>query len=632
VIPTRPAVSRNATPNTRPAQSSNIPQNGRPDHYPNVDPAKPVKKKRSLLKAVLITLLVIVVLAASSFIAFGFYVDSLDTIFPNVWADGINVSGLTLNEAIEHLIYAGYENNADGISVTVSFPDNASFTVTGDEVGLSFNAAEAAAAAFAFGRGDTFFRNEMQYIRSLLERTDLKDLSTPTYDDTIVRVLAAEFANNFNNTLFDGNLTPGEDYITVTRGSGLHPALEDEVIELAISTLLQAISEHNDLTVHYIPTENADDSVESQIYELQLLFDSIHLDPVSAYWDVETLSATESSYGRTFDLDRAIENLRRATDGQTILIEFEELAPELTQEYVESLIFAHTLASSTTRELSGNSNRLRNIQVAADKINGTVLNPGDVFSFNGVVGRRTTDAGFRAANTIVGGVFEPGIGGGICQVSSTIHDAVLHTDLEVVERHPHGLKIGYMPVGDEGTVIFREGFNVTEADEKAVAGRRFANDAMVNWGTNDYKFRNNTDFPLRIDATVDGRNLTVKLIGTKLDDTYIVIETVVLDSFASGTVEILTETLPEGTRQVREGASGQRGYRAETFKLHFSADGELLSRTSLGRNRYSAQSRMILIGTAVYEPPPEAPPAPPPEVPPEAPPETPPETPVETPP
>jgi len=563
-------------------------------------------KKNTPVKAILITLMIIVILAASSFIVLGFYVDSLDTIFPNVWADGVNVSGMTLQDAVAHLIYVGYEDNAEGISATVIFPDNTSFSITGNDVGLSFNAMEAALAAFAFGRDDTFFRNEIQYIRSLFERTELNDLSTPVYDDSFIRLLAAEYTERFNTTLFNSSLVPNNEYITIIRGSGLHPAIEENVHSLAINTLRQAISTHDNITVRYSPEENAGDSIEAQIYELQLLFDEIHDDAISAQWDVDTLSATTSSNGRTFDLEQAISSLRNAANGQRIIVEIETLEPEYTKEFFESVIFAHKLSDSTTREASGNSNRLGNIQLAANKINGTVINPGNEFSFNEIVGRRTVAAGFRAANTIRNGIFEPGIGGGICQVSSTLHDAVLHTSLEVVERTPHGLRIAYMPVGDEGTVLGNAD------DVAAVGGRRFANDAMVNWGTNDYRFKNNTDFPIKIVATVSGRNLTIELWGTRLnenneeDKSYFVVETVILERFQSGTTEQLADWLPEGTREVHEGAKGQFGYRVETFKLHFSEDGELLSRTEISRRRYNAQSQIILIGTApiVEAPPP----------------------------
>ena len=610
-----PPQGQNALPDRRPAppQNTRVSRSPVPPGVNGVKrvPAKPIKKA-SPVKAILITLLIIIVIAASAFVALGFYVDSLDTVFPNVWAEGFNVSGLTLQETVEFLISEGYENNAEGISATVIFPDATSFTVTGDEVGLSFNAMEAAVAAFAFGRDDTFFRNEIQYIRSLFERTDLYDLSNPVYDDSIIHVLAAEYTENFNDTVFSGTLNRNDEYITIVRGTGIHPALVDNVSDLALNALRQAISAHDNIIVRYSPEGNADDSVEAQIHELQLLFSRIHEEPVSARWDVETLSATYSSNGRTFDLDQAVSDLRSSQSGQRIIIEIETLEPDYTQEFFESMLFAHTLASSTTRESTGVVNRLGNIQLAAEFINGKVINPGEIFSFNDTVGRRTSEKGFRPANTIRNGIFELGIGGGICQVSSTLHDAVLHTSLEVVERSPHGLRIAYMPVGEEGTVILSEALasSLTAAERtetlNMVGGRRFANDAMVNWGTNDYKFKNNSDFPIKLVLTMGGRggrDLTVEIRGTRLDEdlnedkSFFKVETVILSRFNSAPTRQPADWLPEGVEEIHPGARGQFGFRVQTFKLHFTEGGELISRTSITTRNYQAQSQITLVGT-----------------------------------
>ncbi|MDR2571601.1 MAG: hypothetical protein LBD23_15095, partial [Oscillospiraceae bacterium] len=116
---------------------------------------KPKKKRKSHILTIVIIVLVIALGFSAFFISLGFYVDSLDTIFPNVWAEGIKLSGMTIDEAIDMLIAEGYESNAEGISATVAFPDGDSFSVTGEEVGLSFDARDAALAAFAIGRNGT---------------------------------------------------------------------------------------------------------------------------------------------------------------------------------------------------------------------------------------------------------------------------------------------------------------------------------------------------------------------------------------------------------------------------------------------------------------------------------------------
>ena len=530
---------------------------------------KTVHKKKSPVLIALIILMIITVGFAALFISLGFYVDSLDTIFPNVWADGVKVSGMTVEEAKQALLDSGYEENAEGIAVTMIFPDGGSFTVTGNEAGMSLNASEAANKVFEFGREGTFFENEMTYIRALFNRTDLSDLSTASFDDSLVREFAAEFTNRFNESLFDSTLEQNENYLLIVKGTGLKPAVEEEVFNLAILTLLKAVTEHDHLTVEYIPEADNDD-----IIDLQLLFDLFHVDPVSSHWDVQTLSATVSSSGKTFDFDKAYDNLRSALNGERVEIPIIILEPDYTKEDIESLIFRDVLSERSTRERTNDSNRIRNIEIAAGYINGTVLNPGEVFSFNEVVGERTSERGFRLANVIMEGILQPGIGGGICQVSSTIYDALLYTDLEIVERTPHRFTIAYLPAG---------------------------HDATVAYNALDFKFRNNTDFPIRIETSMESRNMSVKIIGTKLDDTYIEIDVVQLGTTAVVTEYRETEDLFIGQEQPLAGSSGITGRSVEVFKVHFSADGEELSRTRANRSNYSMQPNVIMVGTRPHD-------------------------------
>jgi len=511
------------------------------------------------------------------FVSLGFYVDSLDTVFPNVWADGINVSGLTRDEVEQTLINEGYEQNAEGISVTLIFPDNSKFSVTGEEVGLSLNASEAASKAFEFGRNESFFRNEITYIRALFNRTDLNDLSSPNYDDSIIRQLAGEYTLQFNRTLLDSNIERTNEGITIVKGTGLNQADENEVYNLARTTLLQAVEEHENLTVNYTPEATSDDGID-----LNILFESIHVDAVTSVWDIATLSATASSEGRTFDLEEAEAKLRSATGGQAIFIPIYTLYPDVTQEEIEALLFAHELATVTTR-MTNIANRIRNITIASESIDGHVLNPGDVFSFNQVVGRRTRERGFLEANGIIGGRLEPVTGGGICQVTSTMYAALLRTQITIKERNdsgfertPHGLTVSYLPYGE---------------------------DATVSYGNLDFKFTNTTDFPLRIDIKVEGRDITVSLWGTNRYGEYTEVE--MGDPRITPFVVEERDSEDHYIGETEVFTPGQQGVRVVTYRRIFNAEGELLSEQTITSN-YRVQNRIILKGTA------ERPPAPPP--------------------
>ena len=572
--------------------------------------AEPIKKKKSSIKTAVIILLILVIGATALLISLAYYVESLDTIFPNVWAEGIKVSGQTVEEATQTFIDEGYERNAEGISASMTFPDGSGFTVTGNDVGLALDAAQAARTVFTFGRTESFFNNMFTYIRSLFNRTDLFDLSTATMDDSPIRLLAAEYTAKFNETLFESSIEHNENHIVVIRGTGLFPAVEDEVFDLTVHTLLRAVSEHEHKSVTYTPEVNHQESLNSQINELQMLFDYIHVDAVSSQliFNDDEITVTESFTGKTFDFDSAVERLSNASIGMPVEIPIYILYPYYTQEDLEGMLFRDVLAESTTT-LANNSNRTSNVTLAARKIDGTILNPGDLFSFNEIVGSRTIANGFLEAPVILGGRLQPGIGGGICQVSSTIYDALLRTgifptEIEMVERRPHGLTITYLAPG---------------------------HDATVAYGNIDFKFRNKMDFPMKIETSVSGRQMNVRIIGTNYDGTRIEVESSepVITPFSIQDVE--TDELIIGETELW--TSGQNGVRVEIFQLLYSADGELISRTSVGRSTYNVQNRITRHGTAEAPPTPEPTPSPTPDpTPPPTPDPTPPPTPDPTPP
>ena len=164
--------------------------------------------------------------------------------------------------------------------------------------------------------------------------------------------------------------------------------------------------------------------------------------------------------------------------------------PDANQDFLDNLLFRNLFGECVT-QIPGTENRLNNIILATASVNGLVLEPGEEFSFNRVVGQRTTDRGFRSAPAFSNGTTVMAIGGGICQVSSTIYSAVMDSTLSITERHPHGLPVSYIPRG---------------------------RDATVSWGSLDFRFVNNTEYPLRIDAEVDGRTLTVRVYGTIVEN------------------------------------------------------------------------------------------------------------------
>lgn len=219
---------------------------------------------------------------------------------------------------------------------------------------------------------------------------------------------------------------------------------------------------------------------------------------------------------------------------------------------------------STSLGVSG-PGRTFNVEAAAKAVNGTVLPPGAVFDYGKAIEKAQARYGFREAPVIVDGKLQPGTGGGICQVSSTLYNAAIRTGLEIVERRNHSLPVNYLPKGQDAT--FAQGY--------------------IN-----FRFRNNTGKYLIIKAGVQGRTLTVKLFGTfPRNVTY---------SVQSRTVEVLPPadkyvsdpSLPRGGTRVLQ--KGKTGYVVETYITRF-VDGKEVEKKQLSRDVYHAQKRVIAI-------------------------------------
>ncbi|MDR1298842.1 MAG: VanW family protein [Oscillospiraceae bacterium] len=511
----------------------------------------------------LITAIVIIGALAAA----GFYVNGLDTVFPNVSMGGVKLAGMTLAEAEQALIDAGYEENAANIAVTVNFPDGEGFSIAGEEVGMKLRASDAAQLALEFGRDGSFFGNIANYVKYTLSPTELSSPDSLSIDSAYVRSVTDKRTDEFNSGLLRGGYTISDSEIVIVKGAGSALADSEAVFEATFDALYESARTNSPVEVEYDVPSNSGGNID-----IGALQREVSREPVSAVYDPDTLNISESSAGVSFDADAARAMLDSAATGERIVIPLVFTQPEVTKEQLEGLLFRDILAERTTN-VAGTSNRVKNISLASEAIDGLILNPGDEFSFNGVVGQRTAEKGYMSAGAYAGGKTIQEIGGGICQVSSTIYDCVLHADLEVSSRSNHMFVVTYLPYG---------------------------NDATVNWGTIDFKFKNSTDYPIKIESVLLDRKLTVKLHGTKIDAGYVKTDYVTISTTGFDTVEMEDESIEPGTSKVD--TSGHGGLVVETYKYYYDADGNLLNKTFVSRSTYRAQNKIVLVPPGTLEP------------------------------
>ena len=242
--------------------------------------------------------------------------------------------------------------------------------------------------------------------------------------------------------------------------------------------------------------------------------------------DRKSVTIEPDKPGRTVDVSATyqslVEVLQTTLRSPKVNLSVQAVEAEVTAADLESLQVTEEVASFSTT-ISGSANRLHNIRKAAAAIDQLLVLPGTVFSFNETVGATTAATGYRAAPIIQNGKIVDGIGGGICQVSSTLYNAVLLADLELVERRNHGVRVNYLPPGLDATVAY---------------------------GSIDLKFRNNRSHALWLRTFIDGNKLTTTIYGTKIPGQEVKVYTTNVEIIPAGDKITKTAELPKGKREL----------------------------------------------------------------------------------
>jgi len=216
----------------------------------------------------------------------------------------------------------------------------------------------------------------------------------------------------------------------------------------------------------------------------------INIEPKNATFDKEKWSIEAEKNGKKLNIEKTIDLIFKSESGVKVEPIVEEVKPEITSESIRESIVE--IGSFSTEILDGQKSRVNNIKVASDYINGVEIMPGEEFSFNGALGRRTKEKGYKKAPIIIKTKRGPkkgyGVGGGICQISTTLYNAALEAGLEITERHQHSKKVPYIEKGKDATVVY---------------------------GGADLKFVNNRNNPIVINVNVSDGRVIVKLYEIK---------------------------------------------------------------------------------------------------------------------
>ena len=375
---------------------------------------------------------------AAGYLGLCAYVGTGSTILPNVEIGGVDVGGMSQAQAktaLEEKIGA----HMGGTTVQLNCG-----SWSGDYTGGAVvDGGASVEQAMNEGR-ESFPLQGFAYLRNLLGGKSELDLSL-TLDETGERELD-RLLDEADRAVGGGVTLPTwqveGDTLQVTRGVTGVAILRDRAKQQVLDALNDGLNSgeqslHVELTTDETPAEEPD---------FEAIHDEVYTEAKSAEMDPETLEVTDHVVGLDFDPAQAETLFAGAGEGETVSIPLTVTEPEITRIALEASLFKDLLGEGTTR-VRGSSNRKYNVKLSAEACNGIILLPGEVFSYNNTTGSRTTDKGYKNAPVYKAGESVDDIGGGICQTSSTIYYAVLHTNLEVVERHCHQFNTGYVDLG-----------------------------------------------------------------------------------------------------------------------------------------------------------------------------------------
>ena len=415
---------------------------------------------------------------------------SSQTFYAGTTVDGIDVSNMTLQQALDH-----WNNQIEPAYRQATVVIDGSTRITAEQMGYSSNYEQVLSGAWSSGRTGSLVERYRR-IRQYMAQPKAHQISRTMYSEQLVRDFAARAAQQVN-------------------------------------------AEPKNASVK-------DFNVETYVFEFEA-----------------------EQAGRRLNQEALVSSITSALSagGGNVSLQIESVAPQVTIENVAAQY--GMISSAVTNASSSSSNRLSNIRQSLKAINGIWLDPGESFSFNQVVGERTTARGYKKATAYSGGKVTEEVGGGICQVSTTLFNAVVKADLQLDERHSHSLTVSYVDLGK---------------------------DAAVDWGNKDLRFTNNSDDRIYICCYLtDDKRVRIGVFGKLLPNG----TSITVEGVKTGTSDYKTEyqmsfELASGQTKVIQ--EGKKGYRATAYKIWWDANGNEIRRSELCKSNYQSTPEIIAYG------------------------------------
>ena len=541
--------------------------------YKVVKEEKSERKKVSIAVAtVTIVSLVIIIMLFST--VFALVNLGNDQMIDGVTISGVQLVGLNREDAkieVEEAIMAQLEK-----SILLKYKEFET-SISPEQIEIKYDIEKAVDTAYGIGRNSNIVKNNFDILFSMMFGKDVSP--EVSYNDKALTEMIEDISKKIPGSVKENSFYIEGEVLIITKGTPGIAVKTKETKQLILSQILNFDSKFIEL-----PVEN---KIPGPI-NIDEIYQEVHKEPKDAYFvETPTFKIYPHEDGVDFDISLEEARLLIQEDKPEYEIPLKFTKPAIPIEKLGAEAFPHQLSVFSTKYDALNTNRSTNLLLASNKIDGIVLLPGEEFSYNKVVGERTISAGYKEAAMYAAGEIVDGLGGGICQISSTLYNVAVQANLEIVQRSNHQFLTSYVGAGKDATVVY---------------------------GVIDFKFKNSRNYPIKILSSVKNGVAQMEIYGIKEDVEFDVkIETEIISTISYGTTYVEDPTLDAGVETVKQ--YGMTGYKSVAYKV-CRFNGVIVSREVLSNDTYSAMNKIVRRGTKGAQPvqqttPPPAPTPPP---------------------
>lgn len=519
-----------------------------------------MKQKKNLF--IIINVVIILILIGIFSIIFAFMNVTRNVVINGVSIKGIEVSSLTMGQAKSKIEEAlGIELNVPIKLQTTEYET----TLNTNQIEFNYNIAKAIEDAYAIGRKGNIIQNNYEILSTALFGKDI----TPEYsynEDTlnyIVDSIESKIPGLVEQASYyrEGDelvIIPGKDGISINKDK-----FKTEIIDTIVKQDAIKILKENKLALIQIPIQDK----KADAINIDKIYEEVYTEPKDAYYEENPFKIFAEVEGVDFAISKEEAKQIVSAEAEEYKIPLKLTPAMKTINDIGTEAFPCLLSTFTTRYDASNINRSKNLEIATNKINGTVLMPGEEFSFNKVVGKRTIEEGYKDAKIYQDGQVVDGLAGGICQISSTLYNAVVKANLEIVERRNHSFTTSYVPAGKDATVVY---------------------------GVIDFKFKNTRTYPIKIEGSVNSGIAQFDIHGIAEQIEYTVdLVPVVTSSIPYNTQTIPDASLAPGQQVVVQ--AGHSGCKVTTYRETKIGD-KLVSKEVVSTDTYQPMKTIVRVG------------------------------------